>query len=305
MPTTLKIEDHHILQFTANVELLLQQKTPRLAGTTNTASYQGKAAQVVKQFGEVEFDPFETGLGPGQWKGDTVWDDIEHHQRWVLPSDFALAVADAKGDNIRQIGDPKSPYAEAMRAAYARKYDDLIIGAATNPGKTGTYDDMQDTALPTGQIIGHDYDPKNTGNFGLTVDKLIKARELLIAAENDPGEARFFACSERQLSDLLGTIEVTSADFNSIRALVRGEVDSFMGFKFISTERLLSTAGTPNIRHCFCWVKSGLHYGTWNGLETHIDRRSDKNYVWQIWMSFTAGATRTQEKKVVQVNCAE
>jgi hypothetical protein len=304
MPATLKIEDHQILQFTANVELLLQQKTPRLAGAANIASYQGKAAQVVKQFGEVEFGPFETGLGPGQWKGDTVWDDIEHHQRWVLPSDFALALADAKGDNVRQIGDPKSPYAEAMRAAYARKFDDLIIMAATNPAKTGAYDDMRDAILPAGQIIGHDYDPQNEGE-GLTVAKLIKARELLIAAENDPGEARFFACSERQLSDLLKVTQVASADYNSVKALVKGEVDSFMGFKFISTERLLSTPGTPDIRHCFCWVKSGLHFGTWNGLETHVDRRSDKNYVWQVWMSFTAGATRTQEQKVVQVNCVE
>ncbi|MDR2725560.1 MAG: hypothetical protein LBC90_05765 [Candidatus Adiutrix sp.] len=301
MATTFKVEDHHILQFTGNVELLLQQKTPRLSGTVNTGSYKGSAAQVVKQFGEVEFNPFNQGTDPGDWKGDTVHDDIEHHQRWLMPSDFALALADAKGDDIRLIGDPKSPYAEAMRAAYARKHDDLIIMAATNPAKTGTYDDLTDTDLPDGQIIGHDYDPGGEGE-GLTVAKLIKAREMLIAANNDPGEARFLACSEKQLSDLLGSIKVTSADYNSVKALVKGEVDSFMGFKFISTERLLSTAG---IRHCLAWVKSGLHFGTWNGLETHIDRRTDKNYLWQIWMSFTAGCTRTQEKKIVQVNCAE
>ena len=301
MPTTFKIEDHHVLQFTGNVELLLQQKAPIFSGLVDGKPYTGKAAQVVKQFGEVEFGPFEAGLGPGQWKGDTVWDDIEHHLRWVLPSDFVLALADAKGDDIRMIGDPKSPYAEAMRAAYARKYDDLVIMAATNPARTGTYDDPQSTALPATQIIGHDYDPDGEGH-GLTISKLIKAKEMLLAAFNDPGESRYFACSQKQLSDLLGCIKVTSADYNSVKALVNGEVDTFLGFKFVHSERLLSTG---SIRHCLAWCKSGLHFGTWNGLETQIERRADKNYVWQIWMSFSAGCTRTQEKKIVQVNCSE
>jgi len=301
MPATLQIQDHHVLQFTTNVELLLQQKAPLFAGLVDSKGYTGKAAQVVKQFGEVEFGPFEAGDNPGNWKGDTVWDDITHHQRWVLPTDFVLSLAHAKGDDIRLIGDPKSPYAEAMRAAYARKYDDLVITAATNPAKTGTYDDLQDTALPAGQIIGHDYDPNNQGQ-GLTIAKLTKAREMLLAAFNDPGDPRFFACSQKQVSDLLATTEATSADFNTVRALVRGEVDTFMGFKFVHSERLLQTGG---IRHCLAWCKSGLHFGTWNGLTTKIDERPDKNYVWQIWMSFTAGCTRTQEKKIVQVNCAE
>jgi hypothetical protein len=305
--TTFTIKDHHVLQFTSNVELLLQQKQPYLAGKTESKPYTGTAAQVVKQFGEAEFQTFESGTGDGQWKGNTVWGDIAHHQRWVLPSDFALALVDAKGDNIRMIGDPKNPYAEAMRAAYARLYDDMIIAAATNPAKTGTYDDMKDTELPVSQIIGHDYDPDDEGE-GLTVGKLITAREILTAAENDPGEPRYFACTARQLSDLLRSLQVTSGDYNSVKALVRGEVDTFMGFQFVRTERLFQTAAEgnqPRLRHCFCWVKSGLHLGTWGGLDTKIGERGDKNYVWQIWMACHLGATRTQEKKVVQVNCAE
>lgn len=298
MATDFTVQDHHILHFTKNVELLLQQKTARLAGTTGNASYTGEMAQAIKQFGDVDFVPFNAGTSAGQWKGDTVWGDIEHFNRWVFPSDFALSLPAAKGDDLRMLGDPRSSYAEAMRAAYARKYDDMVIGAATADAKTGKYDDLKNTPLPATQIIAD-------GGEGLTIDKLIEAKELLIAAGNDPSEERFFACSEKQLSDLLRTTQVQSVDYNTVKALVRGELDTFLGFKFLSTERLLKTAGTPDIRHCLAWVKSGLHVGTWNGLESHIDRRADKNYAWQIWMSFTMGATRTQEKKVVQVNCAE
>lgn len=298
MPTTYKISDHHVIQFARNVELLLQQKQPRFSGTFNAMTAQGDKAQVVLQFGEVEMENFNSGTGVGQWLGDTKWSDIEHHQRWVFPSDFSLALAISKPDPDRMLVDPRSSYVEAMRAAYARKCDDLIINAATGDSRVGKYDDLQMVPFPADQIIADN-------NEGLTVAKLIEARERLLAADNDPGEARYLACSERQISNLLSTTEVTSADYNSIKALVRGEVNSFMGFQFVTSERLLKTAGPPDIRHCFAWVKSGLHFCSWKPLEFKADPRPDKNYVWQLWQACTIGAARTQEKKIVQINCAE
>lgn len=294
MTTTLKIQDHHVIQFTRNVELLLQQKQARLAGTTSQASYTGEKAQVVLQFGEVEMKPFSAGTGVGQWLGDTEWSDIEHFQRWVFPSDYSLSLPISKPDPLRMLADPRSPYAEAMRAAYARTVDDKIIAAALGDSRTGRYDDLQTVALPASQLID-DNDP-------LTIDKLIEAREMLLAAHNDPGEERYFVCSERQISDLLRTTEVTNADYNTVKALAKGEVDSFVGFKFITIERLPSAGGK---RQCLAYVKSGLHFGTWNNLEFKADSRPDKNYVWQLWQMGTIGATRTQEKKVLQVNCTE
>lgn len=307
--TNYSISDHHIAQFTTNVELLLQQKNSRLMGAVNRGSYQGEKAQVVQQYGEVEMSTINPGTAAGQWMGDTVWDDIEHFQRWVFPTDYKVTLPVAQQDMLRTITDPKSPYAEACRAAYERKVDEIIIAAATNDARTGRYDDLVTTALPADQIIGHDYDPAGSASAsGLTIDKLIKAKEILLAAQNDPREERFFACSEKQLSDLLRTLQVTSADYNSVKALVQGDVDTFMGFKFIPTEMLTATDATvddPKIRHCFAWVKSGLHLGNWDSLNVHIDQRPDKNYVWQVYMRATLGATRTQEKKLVTVNCAE
>ena len=309
MATDLTISDHSITQFTGNVEMLLQQTSPRLLPAVTTGSYRGEKAQAVVQFGEVEMSSVSPGMAVGQWRGDTVWDDIEHFNRWVFPLDYKVALPVARPEEIRRMGDPKSPYVEACRAAYARTVDDTIIAAATSDAKTGRYDDLVNTPLPVNQIIDHDFvrDGLATSS-GLTIDKLIAAREKLVAAGNDPGEVRYFACSEKQLSDLLASTQVQSIDYNTVKALVRGELDTFLGFKFISTERLLKTdAAGPlsQIRHCLAWVQSGLHFGTWNGLEVFMDRRPDKNYVWQVYMRATIGATRTQEKKVVQVDCAE
>jgi hypothetical protein len=294
MATDFTIQDHHMIMFTKNVELLLQQRTPRFLGLTNSASYQGENAQVVLQLGDVEMSDFTAGTAAGQWKGDTQWEDPDHYQRWVFPTDKVLSLAVTKQDELRMLVSPLSPYAEAMRAAYARAYDDFIIAAALGTAKTGRFDDLQDTAFPSAQIIDD--------TAALTIDKLITAKEMLIAANNDPSEPRYFACSEKQLSDLLRDTKVQSADYNTIRALVKGDIDTFVGFKFISTERLaLDTAK----RKCFAWVKSGLHVGMWNNMVIKSDPRPDKNYVQQLWMTATLGATRTQEAKVVQVNCTE
>lgn len=284
------IDRHHVLQFTTNVELLLQQKQPLLAGKTGEGNYTGKAAQVVLQFGETEMQP----LLQADWKSDTTWSDVEHFQRWVLPSDFAVSLPVTRQDQIRMIANPQSPYAESIRAAYARKHDDLIIAAATGDAKTGPYDNMAATPLPGTQKL-------LAGGTGLTIEKLILAREYLDAAEVDPGEPRYIAVTARQVSNLLNTTEVKSADYNTVKALAQGQLNTFCGFEFVRTERLLKAAE----RTCFAWVKSGLHVGKWDDLVVKMDERADKNYVWQVYARATLGATRTQEKKVVQIDCSE
>ena len=283
------ISDHRTIQFTSNVELLLQQKQSRLMGKVSTGSYTGEAARPVSQFGEVEFKDND------DWYGSTEFSDIDHQQRWVFPSDKDLALKVAKEEEIRMITNPKSPYAEAMRAAYARHYDRMVIKGALGDNKIGKYDNLQTVAFPASQIVDDDGE-------GLTLDKLHIVREMFDEAEVDEGDTRYFAISARQTTNLLNTTEVKSADYNSVKALVRGDLDSFMGFEFM---RLQLTPLEEEIRQCMAWVKSGLHVGTWNGLETHIDKRPDLKYLWQIYMKCTTGATRTQEKKVIRIDCVE
>jgi hypothetical protein len=41
-----------------------------------------------------------------------------------------------------------------------------------------------------------------------------------------------------QLDDMLGTVQVTSSDYNRIQALIAGDVDYFMGFHLIKPQIL-------------------------------------------------------------------
>ena len=285
------IADHHILQFTTNVELLLQQRQSRLMGKTGTGNYKGDAAQVVLQYGSLEM------ADNADWTGNTPNSSPDHQQRWALPADKELGIFVTKEDQIRMLADPKSPYTEIVRAAYARAYDKAIVTAAFANAKIGPYNAMADLAFPPTQQID-----AATATTKLTVDKLNQAREMLDAAEVEDFDTRYIVCTAQQISNLLEDQKVTSSDYNTVKALVNGEVNQFMGFEFVRYEGLPLATKT---RSCIAYAKSGLHIGTWNGFEIHVDNRIDKKYIWQIYAKCTIGATRTQEKKVIKINCLE
>ncbi len=291
-----EVPDHFDRQFTSNVELLVQQKMPRFTGAVTVGGYTGEAAQVVKQFGQVEF------VEKTARHSDTQFSELQHKQRWVFPSDWTLTLPIDKEDELRTIVDLRSPYAEAMRAAWARRWDDTVIGAFFSDAQTGK---NGATATPfdnTNQVV--DENVGAAAATGLNIEKLIAAKEILAAAEVDiENEPIFIAVAQKQISNMLRTIEATSSDFTEVKRLEKGEINSFMGFNFIRTQRL--PVDGDSYRRNPVWVPSAIHLGTWNALETRIGERADKNYLWQVFMRGTIGATRTQEVKVVEIKNSE
>ena len=158
------------------------------------------------------------------------------------------------------------------------------------------------TALPASQKVAVNYVESGTAaNSGLTIAKLRRAKFILDSNEVDEEEERIIVVSAKQLQDLLRTTEVTSADYNTVRALVDGAVNTFMGFKFRRTQ-LLPVA--TNVRSCYAYVKSGIVLAE-RGLKTHMDVRTDLSHSLQIRSVASLGATRMEEKKVVEIACDE
>lgn len=294
-----EIPDHYSRSFTTNTELLLQDLAHDFEGAYTMGMYTGEAGQVVKQFGEVEFGE-KTARNE-----DTTFSEITHKQRWVFPTDYDLALPVEKEDEIRMLNSPLSSYVQAMGAAWNRKKDAVINAAllgTANTGKNGSTSTVFDT---NNTIAVNAVAPGDTpANSGMTIEKLIQVREAMKALKvNLKIETPHIAVSAKQKSDLLRATEVGSADYNQVKALVNGEIDTFMGFKFIEHESL-SVDGS-GYRRCPVWVPSGIHMGMWNGLETHIGPRPDKKYLTQVFMKGTIGATRTQEGKVHEILCLE
>ena len=280
-----------VQQYSTNVSLLLQQRGSRLRDCVTVGSYTGKAAKAVEQIGAV------TAQAKTSRHADTPLISTPHDARWVHPTDYEWADMIDDQDKLRMLIDPTSPY--AMNGAYAlgRAMDSLIITAALGAsltGENGSTSTPFDTANQ--QIV--------VGATGLTVAKLRTAKKKLLAAEVDVEmDPLYIAVTATQLDNLLGTTEVTSADYNTVKALVQGSVDTFMGFKFVHTE-LLGLDGSSD-RRCIAWAKSGLHLGIWNDINSKIGERADKSYATQVYVKGTFGATRTEEKKVVEIICDE
>ena len=76
-----------------------------------------------------------------------------------------------------------------------------------------------------------------------------------------------------------------------VKALVEGKIDTFLGFKFIRSERLPKT-GTA--RFCLAWAKTGLRLGIGKDIVTSIDRLPGKDMSVQAYASMSLGAVRTE-----------
>jgi hypothetical protein len=140
------------------------------------------------------------------------------------------------------------------------------------------------------------------GSADLTIAKLLQAKKAMDLLDVDPSIPRYIAVGPNQIESLLGTTQVTSSDFNTVKALSNGQIDSFLGFQFILTNRL---AKSGNIRTCFAWAEDGIKLAVGKDVMARIDERSDKSYSTQVYYCATFGATRMEEEKVVAINCDE
>jgi hypothetical protein len=235
--------------------------------------------------------------------GDTQYVETPHDRRANTLEDYDWADLIDKEDKVRMIADPTSAYTVNAVNALGRAIDASIILAATGTAKTGKTGSGS-VSFPSSQQIAVDFkEDGTTADSNLTVGKLREARRILDAAEAvEDGEELYciFTASQRQA--LLRTTDVTSQDYNSVKALVAGEVDTFLGFKFVRTE-LLSKTGTD--RSVLCYPKSALTLGMGRELTVEVDRLPTKRYSVQVYAAGSWGAVRMWEEKVVEVLCDE
>jgi len=272
-------------QYKSNVFHLAQQKGSRLRGAVKSETVTG-TSHYFERIGATAAQVRTTR------HSNTPQIDTPHSRRKVTLADYDWADLNDQEDKVRMLISPQSEYAKAGAYAMGRAMDDAIIAAASGNAFGGVAG-ATSVALPAGQKIA-------VGTTSLTVAKLIAAKEILDASDVDPDETKYLVCSAKEITSLLGDDKVTSADFNSVKALVAGQVDTFMGFKFIRTERIAASGG-DNLALAFTQSSIGLALG--KDISTRISERDDKNYATQVFLSMTIGATRVEDEKVVEIAC--
>lgn len=183
--------------------------------------------------------------------------------------------------------DERRELVQVVGAAIGRRMDQLVLDALNASG----------TSLTVATSIGG-------AGTNLNIEKLIEAKKLL-DANNVPSEGRAMIIHANSLAGLLGETQVTSADFASVKALVQGEIDTFLGFKFVTIgDRDEGGLPLPSTRTCFAFHRDAI------GMGIGMNQKSEINYVpektsFLVSSMFSAGAVAIDDEGIVKISCTE
>lgn len=296
-----EINKAFVQQFSGNLIHLLNQEGSMLMNTVRMDKVTGKYAH---------FDRLGRGTVVKRTSrhSDTPLNDTAHSRRRVILDDYEWGDLIDKQDEIRMLIDPTSDYARAAAWDLGIQVDQIIVdGLHGNALSIDSSDSSSNVALPASQIIDEDFGTGTDSN--LTVEKLIEARRLIAQHAGMIRGNLHCVVNSSALHNLLGETEVASFDYNSVKALVRGEIDTFLGMKFHTVKDgiLPGTAdGTdtdPVLVYVYLEDAMGLAVG--QDIQVRISERVDKSYATQVYACMTMGSVRIEEEKVVRIECVQ
>lgn len=171
-------------------------------------------------------------------------------------------------DLIKTNADLKKEYVTIVGRAIAKELDARIITALTAGTATTT---------------------TNAGAFSLARALEIKK---YFDASQVPDSDRFVIVGSKTMADMLAITAFTSADFNTVRALVQGDIDTYLGLKFITVpDAMLSlNAGpTPDTRVNLAFHKDALGVAINAEPKPFMDWSADK-HAWWVGCTAAMGA---------------
>lgn len=297
MPGLEQVETTFVNQYSTNVLYLASQEVSKLRGTVINETVQGEE-KFWDQYGTVEV--LERDV---RFPESPINVTPRESRRLALFAFHSGEPLDSF-DVVKTLNDPSGPIVRRHAEAFGRQYDRTIINALLGTARVGRQS-LTEVVLPAGQKVAvdnHEFD-SGTGDVGLTVGKLIKTRDVLGNADVE-SDTFHLAVSQRQLSNLLSEDKATSSDYAAIKALVNGEIDSFMGFQFHRvTPSLLPKTGDN--RSVVAYVPDAAVLGIGQDVQANIAQRADRSFNWYAYMSMFIGATRTEEVRVVEIACKE
>ena len=183
--------------------------------------------------------------------------------------------------------DERRELVQVVSKAIARRMDQLCIDALDAAASPST------VATSVGGAASN-----------MNIEKLRAAAKAL-NDKNVPAEGRHLLMHSSQLDAMLGETEITSSDFATVKALVRGEVTSFMGFNIITMgDRDEGGVPKPSTRTCFAWHQDSMGYAE------SISQKSEVNYSpektsFLVSSMFSAGAVAIDDEGIVKISCTE
>ncbi len=290
-------------QVSSNILLLSQQKPALTRMTTRPEPVVGDT-MYVEIIGPKDAQP------RGARHGETPISDADHTRRKLSMVDYVVP-ADLidKPDRLKMLIDPQSVYAQNQAFSLNRQIDDVIIAAlggnafeGHTGGTTIAYSAVGECRVvdSDGTIAAAGTAHSGATETGLTIAKLLTCKEILDNANIDVGRQRYFLTNPHNINQLLNTTEVKSADYNTVKALAQGKIDTFMGYKFIMSTRLVTGADTAAIRS-YAFAQDAIVLAVAEEPNVSIDLRPDLLNSTQIYSTLSIGATRVEGPAVVSI----
>ena len=304
-----------VKQYGSTLDLLAQTMGGKFTGTCLEESIEGEE-KYYDQLGSVFASAIENRYA------DSPENDITHARRRVVATPYDVGLMLDKFDKVQMLVNPESEYVQQQVHALNRKKDIEFIKGALGQAQTGK----------TGSVAANLGAANKVGAAAatMTLSLLGQIKEKFQSNGvdlDDPMNKAYIAISPKVLNDMLQIDKLTSSDFNSIKALVGGDINSFYGFEFIVTNLLpfINSAdsvanlswsattdapnavgsGTADLRACIAYVKSGVRQVTNPSIQTEISKRDDKRFNYYAYSCMRTGAVRMEEKKVVQIGVKE
>lgn len=183
--------------------------------------------------------------------------------------------------------DERSELVQVVSKSIARRMDQIMIDALN--AATGT-----STVATT---IGG-------AGTNMNIEKL-RATAKAMNEKNVPSEGRNLLMHASQLDALLGETEITSQDFASVKALVQGEINTFMGFNILTMgDRDEGGIPKPSTRTCFAWHKDSMGYAESMSQKTEVNYVPEKTS-FLVSSMFSAGSVSIDGEGIVKISCTE
>lgn len=178
---------------------------------------------------------------------------------------------------------------QVVAGAIARRQDQVVLDALAAASSPST--------------VSNDIGGTDTN---MNVAKMRAAKKAL-DAKNVPAEGRILVMHANSLDSLLGETEVTSSDYNSVKALVQGDINTFLGFRIITLgdrdEGGLPIDGS-NDRTCYAFHKDAVGLGVGMNATSRVDYIAEKTS-YLVASMFSAGAIAIDDEGIVKITCRE
>ena len=181
--------------------------------------------------------------------------------------------------------DEKKELAYTIAGAIGRRDDQLII-------------DAMEASTPTIPTIAE-------GGTGLTLAKLTEAASAM-TDKGIPTSDRYIAISAAGLEDVLNDATITNADYNTVRLLMAGTINTFMGFewKVIESRDEGSLVVASDIRNCWAWHRAAVGRAQGFDVKTKVDWIADRT-AWLCNGMLKAGAVVRDPDGLVKIEIDE